>query len=414
MQNFPKQPSFSFTIILTVFISLIVSSSVVSFAPMLRPELLSFLKPTSQADQALRIPDGYEPVKGKLPVEEESVIKIVKQTQPAVVAVIVTATAANIKNYVDILEFDPFDPYSPFQIAPEQQAPKGKQQVGGGSGFFVSSDGLIVTNKHVVDFEGAEFSVMTYDGKELPAKVLATDPVLDIAFLKVEGSGFSHLDFADSDAVVPGQTVIAIGNALGEFTNTVTKGVISGLNRRIIAGNGPESELIEEAIQTDAAINPGNSGGPLIDLSGEVVGLNTAVSEQGRLLGFALPSNLIERDVENIIKYGRISRPFLGVRYQLISQDIIEANQLKVDHGALIMRGQNRNELAIAPGSPADQAGLVENDIILEVDGIRVDEAHSLSSLIGRRFVGDEVTLKIYHAGTEEEVKATLEEMKTE
>ncbi len=414
MQYFPKQPSFSFIILCSVLTSLIVSVSVIVLAPALRPELFSFLKPLSVPINSLRVPSDLDPAQGKMPLEEENVIKIVKQTQPAVVTIIISAPAGKVNRNAEILEFDPFDPYSPFKISPDKQESDSALQVGSGSGFFVSADGLVVTNKHVVTFEGAEYSVMTYDGKELPAKLLATDPVLDIAFLKVEGSGFSHLNFADSDALVPGQTVIAIGNALGEFNNTVTKGVISGLNRRIVAGNGLESELIEEAIQTDAAINPGNSGGPLINLNGKVVGLNTAVSEQGQLLGFALPSNLIQRDAESIKKYGRITRPFLGVRYQLVTEELIKANQLKVDHGALIIRGQNRNELAVAPGSPADKAGLVENDIILEVDDKLVSEEHSLSSLIGRRFVGDEVTLKIYHAGAEKTVKATLEEMKTE
>lgn len=347
--------------------------------------------------------------------EEEATIRVVKNTQPAVVAILITAPLPKLQGRVPLFQF-PFDPFDPFAEPPSLLVPEGqgteKRQVGGGSGFFVSSDGMIVTNKHVVSFEGAEYSVLTADGKTYPAKLLATDPTLDLALLKIEGSGFPTLSFGDSNALVPGQTVIAIGNALDEFRNTVTKGVVSGLHRRIIAGDGVESELIEEAIQTDAAINPGNSGGPLLDLHGNVIGMNTAVSERGQSLGFALPAHLIQRDVEAFKKYGRIVRPFLGVRYQLITRDLAQRNQLKVEHGALIGRGTRPTEVAVAPGSPADKAGIVENDIILEVNGERIDEERSLASLIGRYVPGDKVTLKILHDGKENSVEVTLEEFK--
>jgi S1-C subfamily serine protease len=188
---------------------------------------------------------------------------------------------------------------------------------------------------------------------------------------------------------------------------------VSGLNRRIIAGDGADSGIIEEAIQTDAAINPGNSGGPLLDLNGNAIGLNTAVSDQGQLLGFALPSNIVRRDVESVQKLGRIVRPFLGVRYELITDELVQKNQLSVDHGALIIRGDTKTDLAVAPGSPADKAGLVENDIILEVDGRAVDEEHSLGALIGHHAPGDQVTIKFLHAGAEKTTTVTLDELKT-
>lgn len=408
-------PSFFSTVIVAAATSLVVAVAVLFASPFVRPEIAkrfpSLFPPAQPATSAvsLRIPEEVRADGAKS--EDEAVTRIVKRVQPAVVAVLITAPVGR-----DASSFFPFDPFDPFREPSEDEgtpAPE-PQRVGGGSGFFVSADGIVVTNKHVVDFDGGTYEVLTFDGKTLPAKIIATDPVLDIAFLKVEGSGFAHLEFGDSDALVPGQTVIAIGNALDQFRNSVTKGVVSGLNRRIIAGDEFASEVIEEAIQTDAAINPGNSGGPLLDLDGKVVGLNTAVSERGQLLGFALPSNLIKRDVESVKRFGKVVRPFLGVRYQLVTKELVAANQLPVDHGALIVRGSGRNDLAIAPGSPADKAGLQENDIILEIDGQRIDEDHSLSSLIGRHAPGDEVEVAYLHRGERKTVRVKLGELKTE
>ncbi len=369
----------------TILISAATSLVVVTLLAFFQPELRSTIQTPSW-----RIPElAVSPASLS---EEEATIRVVKAAQSAVVAVLVVSKR----------------PY-PY---PQEKDQAGKRQVGGGSGFFVSADGIVATNKHVVEFEAAEFIVQTADGKKYPAKLLGADPRLDIAFLKVEGKDFRYVGFGDSDKLEPGQTVIAIGNALDEFRNSVTKGVVSGLNRRIVAGNGLTTELIEEAIQTDAAINPGNSGGPLLDLRGRVVGLNTAVSVRGQSLGFAIPSNTLKRDFEAMVKFGRIARPFLGVRYQSITEDLIRKNQLKVDHGALIVRGTDRNELAVAPGSPANKAGLVENDILLEVDGQRIDEEHSLSSLVGRRAPGDEIKLKLLHTGEERLVTVKLDELK--
>lgn len=378
--------------------------------PFLRPGIARFLRMTESgaSTSTLRIPDAFS--MANVLSEDQAVVALVKNAQPAVVAVIVKSSVPPAALSVGPSVFDPFNPIQP-SVPPKSQKGR-KQQVGSGSGFFVSSDGLIVTNKHVVDFEDPEFEIILSDGRKLPANVLGTDPLLDIAFLRVEGSGFPTLAFEDSDALEPGQTVIAIGNALDQFRNTVTKGIVSGLNRSIYAGDGVTTELIEEAVQTDAAINPGNSGGPLLSLSGKVVGLNTAVSESGQLIGFALPSNTVRRDLESILKFGKIARPFLGVRYQMITEDIVQKNQLKIDHGALIVRGEDQSELAVSPGSPADKAGLVENDIIIKVDGMNVTEEHSLKSLIGRHAPGDPVTLTVLHAGTEKTVTVTLEELK--
>ncbi len=379
--------------------------------PVLRPEWLRRFERVSHASTStslLRVPELLSTP--AIQSEDDTVIAIVKRAEPAVVTVVVKKSG--VTPVLPQFEFFPFDPFEPFIQKPP--LPRGgkreKRQIGGGSGFFVSSDGLIVTNKHVIDFEDAEFDVLTSDGRTLTAKVLGSDPVLDIAFLKVDGRGFPTLEFGDSDALRAGQTVIAIGNALGEFRNTVTKGVVSGLNRRIFAGDGASAELIEEAVQTDAAINPGNSGGPLLNLAGNVVGLNTAEAMEGQLIGFALPSNTVRRDLESIRKHGKIIRPFLGVRYQMITDDLVKKNQLKINAGALILRGKDRTELAVSPGSPAESAGLVENDIIVAVDGVQVTEERSLATLIGRHAAGDVVTLKLFHAGVEKIVTVTLGE----
>ena len=280
----------------------------------------------------------------------------------------------------------------------------------------MSDDGLIVTNRHVVADETATYKVTLADGKEYDATVLAKDPVLDVALMKIEATGLPTLSLGNSDNLYLGQTVIAIGNALAEFGNTVTRGVVSGIGRRVEAGDrrGGFSEVIDEAIQTDAAINPGNSGGPLLNLAGEVVGINTAVSSEAQSVGFAIPINSVKRIIESVQKTGRIVRPWLGVRYQVVTPRLAEANNLPVNYGALILRGQSPDELAVVPGSPADKAGLEENDIILEIDGKKLEDKDSLAKLIGEKNIGDDVALKVLHDGKEKEVAVKLEEFPVE
>ncbi len=348
-------------------------------------------------------------------VEEESqTTDVVERVSPAVVSIIVTKDLSKIYSRDYYFPFEDFFGFGwPFGFElPERQVPEGKREVGGGTGFIISADGMILTNKHVVDDSEAEYTVLMNDGKKYDAKVLATDPVLDVAVVKIEAKDLPVVEFGDSDSLKIGQTVIAIGNALGEFRNTVTKGVISGIGRTITAGSQSGEETIERAIQTDAAINPGNSGGPLIDLSGRVIGMNTAVSREGQLIGFALPINEAKRVVESVKKYGKIVRPFLGVRYVLLNEEIAKSNNLDVDYGALVSRGETRTDLAVLPGSPADKAGLVENDIILELNGTKINEDNSLASLIATYAPGDKVKLKILHRGDEKTVEVTLGEYK--
>jgi serine protease Do len=231
--------------------------------------------------------------------------------------------------------------------------------------------------------------------------------------LKIEATGLPTVELGDSDKIELGQTVIAIGNSLGEYQNTVTKGVVSGLGRKVVAGDSQGgSEVIEGAFQTDAAINPGNSGGPLINLAGQVIAINTAMNQGGQLIGFAIPINVAKQDIESVETSGKIVRPWLGVRYVLINDEIAKANHLEKNYGALIARGQQATDLAVVPASPADKAGLVENDIILEMNGQKIDEEHPLAKEIAKFKPGDEVTLKILRKGAEKDVKVTLGEYK--
>ncbi|MFA4872940.1 MAG: trypsin-like peptidase domain-containing protein [Patescibacteria group bacterium] len=391
------------------------TSSIFNFLPSpLRVSRSTILQESAQ----VRNEGGALPLSGADLSEEDATTEVVKRASPAVVSIIVTKDLSKV--YSNTPFSSPFNdfffqfPGFQFNLPQfQQQAPQGKQEVGGGTGFVVSSDGLILTNKHVVDDTEAEYTVLMNDGKRYTATVLARDPVLDLAVVKIDMRNLTPLSLGDSDSVKIGETVIAIGNALGEFRNTVTKGVVSGIGRTVTAsGTADGSEVIEGAIQTDAAINPGNSGGPLLNLQGEVIGVNTAMSQAGQLIGFALPINEAKRVIDSVEKYGKIIRPYVGVRYVMINEEIAKANQLPVQEGALITRGEQRTDLAIMPGSPADKAGLVENDIILELDGQKVDKDNSLARLIAEHSPGDTVTLKILHKGEEKEVRVKLEQFK--
>ncbi len=342
-----------------------------------------------------------------LQVEEESAtVDVVQKVQKSVVSIIITKDLSKIYG-------SPGSGLSPFDLffgAGQQQ--EGTREVGGGSGFILSADGYIMTNKHVVDDTQADYTVLTNDAKRYSARVIATDPLNDLAVLKIDAKDLPAIEFGNADALQVGQTVIAIGNALGEYRNTVTKGVVSGLARRITAGDGQSSETFENVIQTDAAINSGNSGGPLLNLAGQVIGVNVAVSQQGQLIGFAIPANQANTVYESVRKTGKIVRPYLGVRYIPVTKSLQEQNKLSVDYGVLIQRGTAADELAVMPGSPADKSGLQENDIILEINGVKLDAEHSLAGQIQKYAPGQGITLKLLSKGKEKTVVATLEEYK--
>jgi serine protease Do len=345
-------------------------------------------------------------------LQEAAVINSVKKSSPAVVSIIITKDVPILEKFLEI---------GPFGFTPQyRQKGTERKEIGGGTGFIVSSQGLILTNKHVVLDDEADYTIFTNDGRKFPARVLAKDPYQDIAVMmieqesKVDESGnliiqeFPVLKLADSDNLEIGQTVIAIGNALAEFKNTVSAGVISGLGRRITASGGSGFvETLEDIIQTDAAINKGNSGGPLLNLKGEVIGINTAMALEAQSIGFAIPINKAKRDIEQIQTIGRIVYPFIGIRYVLVNEKVKEEYGLNVDYGALIVEG-GPGEPAISPDSPADQAGLEQGDLVLELNGERISLENSLAKIIAKYNPGDEVVLKVLKGGEEKDIKIIL------
>ena len=413
----PLPARYAFPLILTVILSLLAGSlggaAVAIFGQdFLKPLVGNILpadKPTSTS------------VNQKVTVEEESAsTDVVKQVSPSVVSIIITKDLSKIYSMTGPQPFDdffnqfgfPFNFF--FNEQPQQPAPEGKQEVGGGTGFVINQQsGLILTNRHVVTDTEAEYTVLTNEGQRYEATVVARDAVNDMALVQIQDKNLPAVRLGASDSVQIGQTVIAIGNALGEYRNTVTKGVISGIGRNVVAGdNRGSSEQLEGVFQTDAAINPGNSGGPLVNLQGEVIGMNTAINSQGQLIGFAIPVNEAKRMIDSYNKYGRIVRPYLGIRYVLVTPELAKANKLEVDYGALLIKGQTATDLAVVPGSPADKAGLTENDIILEVDGQKIDQEHSLVKALTKYQPGQTVKLKVYSKGATKDITVTLEEFK--
>lgn len=343
---------------------------------------------------------------------EQAVISAVKKISPSVVSI-------TISKNVPIIEQCPYNPFSdlPPEIrrffgnqffefyAPCQKGEKLKE-VGWGTGFIISEDGLILTNKHVVLDTKASYTVLTNDGKKYEAKILARDPIQDLAILKIGGGGFKPAELGNSDELQLGQTVIAIGNALGEFRNTVSVGVVSGLARTVTAGGEGFTETIHDVIQTDAAINPGNSGGPLINLRGEVIGINTAMAAGAENIGFAIPINKAKKAINSLKLKGKIEAPFLGVRYLIIDSEIAKERKLPFEYGVLI-ESDDKNP-AVVPNSPASRAGIQKGDIILEINGQKINKDNTLAGIISRYSPGDWVNLKIWREGKELNISLQL------
>ena len=344
------------------------------------------LKNPSAAERLGIFKEGQAPQaqKALTILEDSSVTNVVKEASPAVVSVIVSKDLSLLPEF----RANPFFPFFGFSENPSTKQPN-VQKVGAGSGFFVSEDGLILTNKHVVSDPSASYTVITQDGKEYAAKVMAIDQRNDLAIVKIEAKNLPFLKFADSSQIQVGEKAIAIGNSLGQYQNTVTAGVISGVGRSITAGSCDGSEELVGVLQTDAAINPGNSGGPLLNSLGQVMGINTAVDMEGQSVGFAIPSNDAQKALDSFRRTGKIKRPFIGVRYIMISENFAKEENLPKDYGALLVRGETTTDFAVTPGSPADKAGLTENDIILEVDGKKLDKDYSLATALKVKEAGD-------------------------
>ncbi len=342
----------------------------------------------------------------KLPIEA------VRKVAPSVVSVVISKFLPKIKGVYGA----PGMPFggNPFLFGEVEDGQKEKIKIGGGSGFIVHPDGLVLTNKHVVFDQDAEYTVLMIDGSEYPAKVLSRDPINDIAVLKINAKGLSTVRLGNSSKLELGQTVIAIGNALGMFSNTVSKGIISGLSRSISAalGTGGEMEHLRGVLQTDVAINQGNSGGPLINIDGEAIGINTAIIFGAQNIGFAIPINWAKQDLEDILKHGRIIKPYLGLLYVMLDKKTQKQYSLPVDYGALVVRDHRPNSVAIVPNSPAATAGIQENDIILELNGQKVADDKDLSDMLQNCEVGSEIELTVLRKDQQMKLKAKLEERK--
>jgi len=348
------------------------------------------------------IPQISSGQKQNLVYEESVITKVVENSLPSVVTVGIIKTTSN----QSFFELNPFNPFNPFRQVP---GTKRKIDENIGSGFVVSSDGLIITNKHVVADAEADYKILTNNKKKLDVIKIYRDPLNDVAILKINlpVNGIKPLSLGDSSTIKLGQMAIAIGTPLGEFTNTVTVGIVSGLGRGITAGSPLEGyvEKLDNVIQTDAAINPGNSGGPLLNSSGQVIGMNTAIAQEGQNIGFAIPINVIKDLLDNFKNRGsNFERPFIGVRYKMIDKQTAILND--VIEGAYITE--------VIAGSPAEKAGLQDEDIITEFDGkkIKGDDDQSLAKLILEKKVGDRVDIKIWRNGQIKKLTVTLEAAK--
>jgi serine protease Do len=294
--------------------------------------------------------------------------------------------------------------------------PQTQQTQSAGTGFIISSDGVIVTNRHVVPSGTTSVSVTLSDGTKFDnVQVIGrtgdTSPQ-DIAFLKIgnlNGHMLVPVTLGDSSQMQVGDQVIAIGNALGQFQNTVTTGIISGFGRDVTAGGqsgSQSSENLTDLFQTDAAINEGNSGGPLVNINGEVIGINTAVASNAQNIGFAQPVNDLKGLISGVLNNGQLQQPYLGVRYVSLTNDLAHEFNLKVSRGAYIASGDSQP--AVVPGSPAEAAGLKDHDVITKVNNLNIDDKTSLTSALSKLKVGDKVSLTVIRDGKTITVKATL------
>lgn len=348
---------------------------------------------------------------------EKLITEIVEKSSPAVVSIVISKDVPIFEKYY----INPFDEFGlppefrqfffEFQIPQYRQKGTEKKQIGAGTGFIISSDGLIATNKHVVNEKDAEYTVYLNDGRKYKGKVIALHPIDDLAIIKINATNLPYLKLGDSNKLKLGQTVIAIGNALGEFQNTVSVGVVSGLRRNIVASdNLGNIQRLEGLIQTDAAINPGNSGGPLINLRGEVIGINTAIVSGAENIGFAIPVNRLKNMLYDLSTKGKVEAPFLGVRYLLVTEEIQKKFNLPFDYGAYVYSEDDKKP-AVLPNSPAEKAGIKKGDIILEVNGVKITPQNTLAQQITSRKVGDIINLKIWRNGKIITLQAQLESL---
>ncbi len=333
------------------------------------------------------------------------IIKIAKKVCPAAISIIVSKDLPKINGFFDI-------PGSNIMLPNLDSKEKTKTKIGGGSGFIATKDGYIITCNHVVADPDSEYTVLLDPEHKFIAKVLARDPLVDLAILKIDGDKLPFIKMhPNSSKISVGEQVLAVGNPLGEFDDTISSGIVSGLSRRINAFGGGGMTSLRGLIQTDAAINPGNSGGPLVDMKGRVMGINSAIVSGAQNLGFAIPVNYAKAMLEEVQKHGKIKRPFLGIRYFVLNEQIAKRNKIKVNQGALIIR-ERLGEPAIMKDSPAYKAELKEFDIILKCNGIDITEKNTLNDILVTHEVGDELAFTVLRDEKEIIIPIQLEEKK--
>ncbi|MBA3758503.1 trypsin-like peptidase domain-containing protein [Candidatus Saccharibacteria bacterium] len=328
--------------------------------------------------------------------ESELISDIAKNVGPSVVSVSVISQ----ENVTDFFGVD---------RAFEQEA--------AGTGVIISEEGVIVTNRHVIPAGSPTVSVTLSDGTvlddvEVIGRTGESDP-LDIAFLRVKdkkGKDLVPAKLGDSGIIQVGDKAVAIGNALGQFQNSVTSGIISGFGRSVEAGDAQGSDSLQNLLQTDAAINQGNSGGPLVNANGEVIGINTAIAAgSAENIGFAIPINDIKGLIKSVLEKGKLERPYLGIRYVTLDDNVAEVYELDTKRGAYIVPNTEGRAASILPGSPAEKAGLKEGDIITKIAGKDIDDKNSLTSLVAGYAVGEEIELTIIRGNDEQKIKVTLQ-----
>ena len=320
-----------------------------------------------------------EVTRQKVVDEESATIDVTKAVSPSVVSIVIKTTS-----------FNPFT------------GPVSEEQ-GIGTGFVIDANGVVLTNRHVVEDTNASYTVVTKDKKSYDVIKIDRDPTHDLAILKVDGTGLAAVSLGDSDRLEVGQKVIAIGYALGEFPNTVTTGVVSGLGRSVTASSGifGQAETLSNIIQTDAALNPGNSGGPLLDYSGNVVGINVAITQGAQNIGFAIPINGAKSIISDFLANGKITRSYLGIEYVSVSSEVAQARGLKI--GAYISR--------VVANSPAEKAGIKAGDIITRFDGTELSSTDgSLTDLIVAKKPGDRIAIQVWRNNGYVDLNATLEQ----
>jgi serine protease Do len=335
--------------------------------------------------------------------QSQLISQIARTVGPSVVSVNVAITSSSSSAT---------DPFGYFGFSQPQQAQAA------GTGIIISSSGLVVTNRHVVPDGTTQVSVTLSDGTELKNVSIigrtSSSDSLDVAILKIndtQGHKLTPAVIGDSSIVQVGDNVVAIGNALGQFQNTVTSGIISGYGRSVQASDSSgtaASENLDDLFQTDAAINEGNSGGPLVNLNGQVIGINTATAGNAQNIGFAIPINDVRGLINQVIKTGKFARPYLGVHYIPLTADTANTYGLSVQNGAFIVPSNDPANPSVLSGGPADQAGLKEHDIITAVGGSKVDQTHSLTSLLDSHQPGDKVVLTVLRGSQTLHISATL------